>query len=200
MHENGFIFCCSAGTVEFTEHRHEIPEHPQSFFKDCMSCIVVGSHGKSPSKSACIPLTFGSSGCCASDNEDTEGLFKQGIHTWAIGESVIIKKTNQDSDSIIGGTSLSTAVVAAATTFFLPKLISIYRMFGDKLIYSKKLKNLLHTSSDSFTCPNHCRQRNLIFNAEKIMDMLKYKRIVAEEGKEVEDGQEGEEGQEPSSN
>lgn len=115
----GFVFCCSAGNIKFSECATppKIPSHPFCFFNNCEHCIVIGSYG---SKEACIPSTFGSAGCCICDQLETGTTdFQQGVTTWALGENVAISKIYSQKDNQIVG------VVAGAVTLIAPKVITL---------------------------------------------------------------------------
>lgn len=137
----------------------------------------MGAHAVTSKKVPCHTTKFGSVGCCTSDEQSGQSGFVQGVHTWAIGENVVFPKTKyQKEDCVHHGTSIATAVVAATATFILPKLLNpLQKRFVDKVILSKKFKEIV--ASDEFVCSNHGTTRKLIFNSINVMNQLKYQQI-----------------------
>lgn len=124
LHKRGFLFCCSAGNAEFSGFATQSKgsDHPTSFFANYRQCVVIGSHAINGLKQPCLPLTFGSAACCASDQEGTDKQLNQGVTTWAVGENIVIPKINQQkNDQIVGGTSVSSAIIAGMATLILPR-------------------------------------------------------------------------------
>lgn len=179
LHKKGFIFCCSAGNTKFSEFAVEPKDEPVSFFTNCRLCVVVGAHSINELKEPCLPMTFGSAGCCISDEERPyNGKFKQGVTCWALGESIMLPKINQQkNDRIVSGTSASTAIISGIGTFILPKIVTLTeRLKKDKSSYSSKFKAFLFTNSAKFTCARHNINRSLIFDVEKSLTLLGYEK------------------------
>lgn len=178
LHQMGVVFCCSAGNT-FTEQ----PQlHPASLFVDCHCCAVIGAHSFNTYESVILPKTFLSAGCCVMDkNENNE--FKQGVTIWALGENLIIPALSKThgNEQVVNGTSVSAALVTGAMSYILPKLLNwkeaLQSKFNKQNILSIKTKLLLEDCSDTFFCPKHEKQRKLIFNPERCMEVLRCKRI-----------------------
>lgn len=163
LHEEGFLFFSSSGNAE----TNSILE-PLSFFAECKSCIVVGAHA-TKAKIPCIPVSFKTAGCCSIDTTITNGIFKQGVLTWTIGEGLVIPKVLlQQEDKIADGTSAACAIVAGTSTMFVPKLLmnpstSFKVLKRGRILYGEIVKNFILSSSEMFKCPTHSVERNLIY-------------------------------------